>query len=339
MTKKEIEEKLVSTELFLRYESTLYQELEKQFSSLSTMEERIDFLSYQCSIRDTSLQKGLIDDYYEENIEPFEENPSKEEFIKEKILLAGGEVLYATLLQLKVLGSEFFEYYRALLLLTFKNKKKEKIKIETFLSLSMNDLHRIFGEKRVKELGIVIPILRPETIDKLTQEEKKRLHYFCLTQETILYSRPELHIRTGQKKPVMVEIDLDKSRQEILEYIDELKDAYKKGKIKNIFEMLHPSVPRHEDINSKQINSVVDMLYIYDCRKMGFFKKTIMQELYSRPIKEKTIADYYRYISDIVDNKISLNPKQVFYDIFQEDEEIHIEHDYYDTLELPTKYS
>ena len=64
-----------------------------------------------------------------------------------------------------------------------------------------------------------------------------------------------------------------------------------------------------------------------------------MQELYSRPIKEKTIADYYRYISDIVDNKISLNPKQVFYDIFQEDEEIHIEHDYYDTLELPTKYS
>lgn len=322
LTKKEKEQKVISTEILNRYEEGIYSKLDRYFDRLHTLDEVLDALRIQCKIRDRDSQKEEIEYLYSEDCIsrwPLDDSQSMEDFIEQKIRESfqiivsknqnvgedEEQIFVNRLLRLKNIDENYYNYYAFMLALLSENDisvSAKKYSVEKSIAVNLRDIELVLGKTRMEELHIYQPYIRESVVDQLTKEEKERLYNLCIARENFI-GRPELHIRTGKKEAMMVEIDMEQSREELKEYIVYLKDEYEKKKILNLFEWLNPDIERKETVNKVFLKSIVDMLYIYDCKQLGYFNNTIVNELYERPIKGRNISKYYDYIADIIENK------------------------------------
>ena len=168
-----------------------------------------------------------------------------------------------------------------------------------------------------------------------TEEEKEKLLKYCIDEgvgktfinhESIDIVDDTEIIDDMRLNRVNIEIDLTKPKEEILKYISIIKDDYDldRNNIPTIYSLLGANICDYKceldkcDIfklkNPKPINGrLADILFIYDCRKIGLNDDYIKDEInrYWQDVKgifkenftSSSLINYYNFALEYIDNQ------------------------------------
>lgn len=169
----------------------------------------------------------------------------------------------------------------------------------------------------------------------LNREEKEKLLEYCIqngvgktfiNHESIDRVHDMDKINDGRLNRVNIELDLTKPKEEILKYISIIKDDYDKdpSNIPSIYNILGLDLKNYScelskcDIykskNPKPINGrLTDILFIYDCKKIGLHDEYIKDEinrywndikkLYRDKFPSSTLNNYHKFSKKYIEDK------------------------------------
>jgi len=260
---------------------------------------------------------------------------------------------------LKSIDINIYNYYYSLMSVTpsFHEPKKQGYSVKT--SFSQYALIEALGEKRFKELSFYgqstaneNSVLKPLFFDGYPVNDlQKHLEYGLMKDEDIekiqdyiqnknhgwntkirrnyvALDRTPVNEKYLKVNNVSIDVDLNKSKEEILKFVEKIKDDYDLDKkeehknystknIPNVYDLLgmrkvedficdKKDCIKEEDKNKKMFEKYADILFIFDCKKACFTHKDIDEEFikyYGYGMKSKTITNYYNIAIEYIDNQ------------------------------------
>ena len=319
-TKEEIKkrDKIIDLGLFVR-DNPFYmnfEEITKDFSKLR--------------LSDTFCEECLIRDFINKN-EIIKFRNFKNEI--DKIEIVG------KLEKLEKIDKFSYFYYAILYLNRPFIKKQFSLKpYEVNNSIELHHIVQALGEKYAfssPKDDYCMPISLESLIFNMPKKDKQKLLEYCKSNRTgktfINHESIDLvhdieRVEDGILNRVNIEIDLTKPKEEILRYIEMIKDDFDKDpkNIPTIYSLLGDDIAPYlceadkcdiyKSKEPKPINGrLADILFIYDCKKIGLNNDYIIDEvnrywqdvknLYRDTFRSSTLSSYYALAQKYIDNK------------------------------------
>jgi len=236
---------------------------------------------------------------------------------------------------------EYLYFYYSSLTSRVRGSKIRPKEYHVRTEVSASFLIEALGEKRFKEInfygkidgkvvdGLGNPIrdfksridyLTNNDIEKIKEKALKHPQFF----RTIIYKLIYRNVygfggeHRFKRNTFLLELDLTKSKKEILNYVERIKNNYdnKLGNIDNMYDLLNLGYETFQcnfknciidENKNKTFNELLaDILFVYDCKMAKFDNQTIIYEFeryYGHGIKATTIKKYYNIAIDHIDNK------------------------------------
>jgi len=270
-----------------------------------------------------------------------------------------GEDIFKKVELLKDIDNEIYNYYSSLVYYDreFWKGRQQGYSVKT--SFYQYALIEALGEKRFKELpfygettvnenSVFKPLfldgypvddlqkhleyglMKDEDIEKIQDYIQNKNHGWNtkIRQNFVALDRTPVNEKYLKVNSVLIDVDLNKSKEEILKFVEKIKDDYdldKKEEHKNYSTKNIPDVYdllgmrkledficgkkdciKEKDKNKKMFEKYADILFIFDCKKAYFTHNDINEELikyYGYGMKSSTITNYYNIAIEYIDNQ------------------------------------
>lgn len=255
---------------------------------------------------------------------------------------------------LKDIDDEIYNYYSSLVSYDREFWKGSKQGYSVKTSFHQYALIEALDEKRFKELcfygwrnkeaiflngypvsdlqkHLEYGLMKDEDIEKIQDYIQNKNHGWntIITRNYLALDRTPVNEKYLKINNVLIDVDLNKSKKEILEFVEKIKDDYDSDKkeehenystkkIPNIYDLLgmkkvedficdRKDFIKEEDNKKKMFLKYADILFIYDCKKAGFTNGDIALEIElhydGKGMKFRTIANYYNIAIEYIDNQ------------------------------------
>lgn len=258
---------------------------------------------------------------------------------------------------LKKIDENIYNYYSSLVNHCMTSWKASKKGYSVKTNFDQYALIQALGEKRFKELSFygkssVKSFTETLFVDGYPVNDlQKHLEYGLMTSQDIIkiqnyiknknhgwhttikrnyavLDRTPFYDKNLKTNNILIDIDLNKSENEIIDFIKKIKNDYdldkknnKEGyKFKNIPKIYDLLGMKEDDIftcdirdcivnsdnNKNMFEKYADILFIYDCKIAGYTNKEIYEEFtkyYHHGIKQESIKKYYNIAREYIDNQ------------------------------------